>query len=101
MPRSQSMPSVLIRKISSVLLIGISGMPKTSSVSLMHCSREINSDGRQLLFLFDIFLLSSLEVCCTKAREGGQHFPASLRVLRKRILKTPKGGRIDWTKPQK
>ena len=49
-PRSQSIPRTLMRKMSSVCRIGMSGMLKTSSVSLMHCSRETNSGGCQLLF---------------------------------------------------
>ncbi len=58
-PISHSIPKAWMRKMSSVCLIGISGMANTSSVSLMTCSRETIPGGSQLLF-FTVYLPKTL-----------------------------------------
>ena len=80
MPRSQSIPKTLIRNISSVLFIGRSGMPRTSSVSLMHWSRATNSDGCQLEFKLAIFVL--LAFVLLSDEKACQQFCGKFRVSR-------------------
>src|SRR5262249_48997574 len=74
MPRSQSNPRTLMRKMSSVCRIGISGLLKTSSVSLIHCSRETNSGGCQ--FFFSAFMMISYSEYLPQSSKGQALFTA-------------------------
>ena len=56
MPRSHSRPRTAMRKMSSVRLIGISDIARISSVSFIHCSRETNGGGCQLVFTSDMLI---------------------------------------------